>query len=375
MNSGFPVKPGMTGEKEVTMNNKALDMEKAEAFSERMIDMLNTGALSLMTSIGHRTGLFDTMSGMPPSTSEEIASAAGLNERYVREWLGAMVTGRIVDCDPEGPKYSLPSEHAAFLTREAAPDNFAAFVQYIPLLGSVEDRIIECFENGGGVPYSAYTRFHQVMAEDSGQTVVSALIDSILPIVPGLVDRLKSGIDVLDVGCGSGRALNLMAKSFPNSRFTGYDLSREAISTAAAEADKLNLKNSRFEERDLTTFEVETQYDLIAAFDAIHDQAGPDKVLSGIARALRPDGTFLMQDIAASSHVHKNIDHPLGPFLYTISCMHCMSVSLAQNGAGLGAMWGKEKAEEMLQKAGFTNVEVKQLPHDFQNYFYIATKS
>ncbi len=350
-------------------------MEKAEAFAERMIGTLNAGALSLMISIGHRTGLFDTMSGMPPSTSEEIAEAAGLNERYVREWLGAMVTGRIVDCDPEGPGYSLPSEHAAFLTREAAPDNIAAYAQYIPLLGSVEDRIMECFENGGGVPYSAYTRFHQVMAEDSGQTVVASLIDSILPLVPGLMNRLKSGIDVLDVGCGSGRALNLMAKTFPNSRFAGYDLSMEAISTAAAEADKLSLTNVRFEERDMTSFDVEAQYDLITAFDAIHDQARPDKVLSGIAKALRPNGTFLMQDIAASSHVHKNIDHPIGPFLYTISCMHCMSVSLAQNGAGLGAMWGKEKAEEMLQEAGFVRVEIKQLPHDFQNYFYIVTKS
>lgn len=107
----------------------------------------------------------------------------------------------------------------------------------------------------------------------------------------------------------------------------------------------------------------------------MHDQAEPAAVLKGIADALRPDGVYLMQDIAGSSHVHNNLDHPIGPFLYTISCMHCMTVSLAQDGVGLGAMWGEEKAREMLREAGFTGVEVKQLPHDFQNSYYIATKS
>jgi 2-polyprenyl-3-methyl-5-hydroxy-6-metoxy-1,4-benzoquinol methylase len=114
------------------------------------------------------------------------------------------------------------------------------------------------------------------------------------------------------------------------------------------------------------------QHDLITAFDAIHDQARPDKVLAAIAKALKPNGTFLMQDIAASSHMHKNCDHPAGPFLYTISCMHCMTVSLAQNGAGLGAMWGEEQAREMLHAAGFSRIDVKKLPHDFQNSYFIA---
>lgn len=352
-----------------------LDQAKAEAFAEKMLGMLNSGALSLMTAIGHRTGLFDMMSHMTPSTSEQIATAAGLNERYVREWLGAMVTGGIVECDPEGPQFSLPAEHAAWLTREATPDNIAVFAQYIPLLGSVEDRIVECFKKGGGVPYSAYERFHEVMAEDSGQTVVAALIDAILPLVPGLIDALRKGINVLDVGCGSGRALNLMAKTFSKSQFTGYDISEEAISACMTEAKNLGLTNVRFEEKDVTILQTPSRYDLITAFDAIHDQARPDKVLAGIGKALKSDGTFLMQDIAASSHVHNNIDHPVGPMLYTISCMHCMSVSLAQNGAGLGAMWGEEKAREMLREAGFTRVEVKRLQHDFQNIYYIVTKN
>ncbi len=357
------------------MTTPDLDQARAEEFAERMVGVLNEGAIALMTSIGHRTGLFDAMAGLPPSTSDQIASAANLNERYVREWLGAMVVGGIVEHDPEEGTYQLPREHAAFLTRSASPDNIAAFAQYIPLLGSVEDGIVESFRHGGGVPYSAFPRFHEVMAEDSGQTVLPALKDHILPLVPGLVERLEKGIDVLDVGCGSGRALNLMARTFPNSRFVGYDLSEEAIARARAEAQEHGTTNARFEVKDAATLDEEARYDLITTFDAVHDQADPAAVLKGIAEALREDGVYLMQDIAGSSHHHNNLEHPIGPFLYTISCMHCMTVSLAQGGAGLGAMWGEEKAKQMLEEAGFKEVEIEQLPHDFQNYYYIATKS
>jgi 2-polyprenyl-3-methyl-5-hydroxy-6-metoxy-1,4-benzoquinol methylase len=357
-----------------SMTTQQFDQERAEAFAGRMVDVLNSGAIALMTSIGHRTGLFDAMAGLPPSTSEQIASAANLNERYVREWLGAMVVGRIVEHNSQDGTYHLPREHAAFLTRAASPDNIAVTAQFVPLMGSVEDRIVERFREGGGVPYSAFPRFHEVMAEDSGQTVVSALFESILPLVPGLTERLEAGIEVLDVGCGSGRALNLMACAFPNSRFTGYDFSEEAIARARAGAEEYGTTNVRFEVKDAASLDEKARYDLITTFDAIHDQARPAAVLKGISDALRPDGVYLMQDIAGSSHVHNNMDHPLGPFLYTVSTMHCTTVSLAQGGEGLGTMWGEEKAREMLQEAGFTSVEVKQLPHDFANSYYIVTK-
>jgi Rv2258c-like winged HTH domain len=162
------------------MNTQEIDQQKAEAFAGRMIGALNEGAIAVMTSIGHRTGLFDAMSGLPYSTSGEIASAANLDERYVREWLGAMVVGGIVEHNPEEGSYKLPPEHAAFLTRAASPDNIAVTAQFISVMGSVEDKIVEVFRHGGGVPYSAYPRFHEVMAEDSGQTVVAALFEHIL---------------------------------------------------------------------------------------------------------------------------------------------------------------------------------------------------
>lgn len=357
-----------------TLDEVKLDSAKAEAFAERMLDILNNGAIALMTSIGHRTGLFDTLANLPPSTSQQIADAAGLNERYVREWLGAMTTDGLIEYEKATDTYLLPPEHAAFLTRAASPNNFAVIAQFIPLLATVEEQVIECFYKGGGVPYSAYTRFHQVMAEDSGQTVVAVLEDAILPLIPGLTAALETGINVLDVGCGSGRALNEMAAKFPNSRFTGYDFSEEAIATAQSEASTRGLRNVQFQVKDAAQLDEVEQYDLICTFDAIHDQAKPDVVLRGIYQALRSDGIYLMQDIQASSHVHGNFDHPVAPFLYTISCLHCMTVSLASGGMGLGAVWGEEKALEMLKEAGFTQVEIKHLEHDFLNNYYIVKK-
>jgi ubiquinone/menaquinone biosynthesis C-methylase UbiE len=224
------------------------------------------------------------------------------------------------------------------------------------------------------VPYSEYPRFQKIMAEDSANVHDAALIDIILPLVPDLSTQLQSGIDVADIGCGSGHAINLMAQAYPNSRFTGYDFSEEGIRTARAEAQSMGLSNAQFEVRDAVQLGEESRFDLITAFDAIHDQAHPDRVLAGIARALRPDRTFLMVDIAASSHLHENMDLPLGPMLYTISCMHCMTVSLALDGTGLGTVWGEQVAREMLAEAGFTNIDVKQVEGDAWNNYFIAKK-
>ena len=272
-------------------------MTEAEAtgsaeFAERMLHMMNEAAVALMVSVGHRTGLFDVMAGMPAATSAEIASSAALDERYVREWLAVMTTGRIVDHDGATGSFSLPGEHAAWLTRAAGLNNLAIGMQYIGLLALVEDQIVDCFRHGGGVPYSAFPKFQAIMAEDSGAVHDATLIDVTLPLVPGLIDRLRYGIDVADVGCGSGHAVSLMAEAFPRSRFTGFDFSDTGIASARAEADRKDLTNVRFEKRDAARLGEIARFDFITTFDAVHDQARPDLVLAGIARALRPDGVL-----------------------------------------------------------------------------------
>ncbi len=356
------------------MADRPFDEARSETFVERMIDTLNHAAMALMTSIGHQVGLFDTMADRPPATSQQIAEAAELHERYVREWLGAMVTGRVVDHNPANGTYWLPPEHAAWLTRAAGLNNLAMQAQYIPLLAQVEQPLIDCFRNGGGVPYAAYPRFQRLMGEESGAVHDAALIDTILPLVPGLPERLRAGIEVADIGCGRGHAVNLMARAFPESRFVGYDFSEEGARAGRAEAEGMGLTNARFETRDVTKLEMPDQFDLVTAFDAIHDQAQPARVLARIAEALRTDSVFLMVDIRASSRVHENMDLPLGPYMYTLSCMHCMTVSLALDGAGLGAMWGEQTARQMLGEAGFGRVEVARVEGDLFNNYYIAMK-
>jgi 2-polyprenyl-3-methyl-5-hydroxy-6-metoxy-1,4-benzoquinol methylase len=182
---------------------------------------------------------------------------------------------------------------------------------------------------------------------------------------------------VLDVGCGRGRILNRLAELYPQSRFVGMDLSADAVDFARRDALRRGAGNAEFVATDLSNFDEWAEpeaFDLVTTFDAVHDQAKPLSVLRGIHRTLKPEGTYLMQDISGTSHVHKDIDHPIGTFLYTISCMHCMTVSLAQGGEGLGAMWGEEKTRDYLGRAGFRSVATHRLAHDIQNNWYVVTK-
>lgn len=356
------------------MDKQDYDNSKAEEFASKMFQFLNSGMLSLMISIGYKTGLFDIIAELKPSTSQEISQAAKFNERYIREWLGAMVTGKIIEYDPLTEKYSLPKEHSAFLTRKSGIDNLAVLAQYVSLMGNVEDKIVECFRNGGGLPYSEYPKFQELQAEETARIFDSKLTNQILPLIPEIDNRLNDGIKVLDIGCGRGRAINLMGKAFSRSEFTGCDISHEGISSAKEEAKNMGLTNVQFEIKDALLVEELGKFDLITAFDTIHDQVQPTKVLKAINASLNNDGFFLMQDIAASSKVEKNIDSLLAPTLYTISTMHCMSVSLAFDGEGLGTMWGKELAVNKLTEAGFKDIKVKNVEGDIMNYYYVSRK-
>ncbi|MEB3069064.1 class I SAM-dependent methyltransferase [[Mycobacterium] vasticus] len=345
------------------------------AFADRITATLDSASLALLLSIGHQTGLFDTMADLAaPATSAQIAAAARLNERYVREWLGGTTVAGVVDYDPETQTYRLPEHHAAALTRAAGSANLARVAQYIPLLGEVEQKVLACFHAGGGLDYSEYPRFHTVMAERSGEVFDTALVDVVLPLVDGLPQRLHSGLEVADFGCGSGHAVNVMAQAFPHSRFTGIDFSAEGIERATREAGQRGLANATFESHDLTTFDRPDAYDVVTAFDAIHDQAQPARVLENIYRSLRPGGTFLMADAKASSRLEDNVGVPTNTYRYTVSLMHCMPVSLALNGAGLGTMWGRQLAMSMLADAGFTEIEFTESDADPSNYYYLATK-
>lgn len=348
----------------------------ADVYAARIVRTLNSGFTTLMISIGHRARLFDVMAAMPAATSAQIADAAGLSERYVREWLAAMTTARIVEHDPKMGTYVLPPEYAAVLTRSAGASNLATLAQFLPLLASAEDLVLTAFRSGGGVQHDAYARFDEVMGEERKKSIDADYIDALLALMPGMRERLTRGGAVLDAGCGRGHVVNVLARMFPRTLFRGYDLSRAAIAAAREEADDWGLRNTDFEVCDVAGLDDElNEYDLVLALDAIHDQAFPRVVLRNIASSLRPDGVFLMQDIAASSELQRNLEHPFGPMLYTISAMHCMPVSLGEAGEGLGTMWGEERARQLLREAGFTSLRFERLAPDALNYYCVATRA
>lgn len=358
----------------MTVQNQisAFDEAKAEAFAERFVGTLSEAALGIMTSLGHRAGLFDALAINPGLTSDALAKRADVTERYLREWLGVMVTSGVVDYDAGDRSYTLPPEHAAFLTRAASPNNMAVTTQFIGLAASVEEEMLDRFRNGGGLCYEHFDRFHEVMAEDSAQLVVANLTEAILPIVPGLIEGLQAGIDVADFACGGGRALLRLAQAFPKSRFRGFDLCAEAFAPSETELRSKSLQNLRFEACDLSSARAVGRFHLVTAFDAVHDQKDPEGFLALIRRSLLEDGVVLMQDIDGSRDLEKNLGNPFAPLLYTISSMHCTPISIGQGGPGLGAMWGVKTAEQYLAAAGFSSIAMHRLPHDPINAYFVA---
>lgn len=361
-------------------------------FSKRLTDILNHGALNLALAVGYQLKIFDVMADLDrPVTCRDLARSAGLHARYVQEWLGIMCTGRIIEIhsseflDTETgikePVYFLPPAHAALLIRKAENSNMGVYTQEIPLLTQIAmHRVLDDFSKGNGIEFSAYPRFQAFMSQLSHAKHREVLIRYFLPNVDNgrLMTRLEKGIRVCDIGCGQGVALHLMAQHFPASTFTGIDNDGSAIEAALKMTAELGLNNLTFQAKDAATLEndidLSEQFDYITAFDAIHDQSYPLSALKGVRHMLAADGMFSMIDIDAASHPAGNMDHPMGPFLYTVSLMHCMPVGLSDGGRGLGMMWGRDKAVSLLERAGFTRIQVLEMEHDPFNVHYLCLK-
>jgi len=359
--------------------------EKRQPFSKTMSDILNYGSLNLAMAIGYRTRLFDFMdeSDSPQSVSE-ISEKTNLNERYIKEWLGIMVCGGIIELsvDQKGKEFFyLPKQHGDLLTRRAGNFNLGVYTQEIPLLTeSAMEHVVNGFTTGEGVDYCHYPKFQAFMSQLASAKHARVLVKEFLPAVDAgkMLEKMKSGIRVCDLGCAEGIALILMAEAFPESDFWGIDISDKAIEAAEASAKEKGLRNVKFIKIDAADLKdnrnLRCYFDYITAFDAIHDQTRPLEALRGIHSILKPDGCFSMIDISASSHLSQNKEHPMGTFLYTVSLMHCMPVGMVNGGTGLGMMWGREKAIQMLEHAGFQNIEIQEIPNDSFNLHFFCRK-
>ncbi|MDP8977641.1 MAG: class I SAM-dependent methyltransferase [Actinomycetota bacterium] len=364
---------GHTEETTTQIADPVLDESLVEEFAERLFGFYTGGMLTYLVDIGHRTGLFDAATG-GPATSAELADRAGLYERYVREWLGAMVTGGVMDYDAEARTYHLPAERAACLTG-GGTNNLAPFALLNTHLAKHVGGVTGAFREGGGVPYHEYRpEFTDVMDGLNRGGFDEALVSEWLELVPGVRERLAGGARVADVGCGTGHALVVMATAFPQSTFVGYDTAEDAIMRARREASEADVANARFEVGDAATLAVDEPFDIAFVFDAIHDQVAPAQVLQRIHDMLTRDGLLLAFEPHASSNLEDNVAHPLAPFLYSISTLHCLTVSLAHDGAGLGTVWGEQKARQMLLEAGFSEVSVREVPNEPVNALYVARR-
>lgn len=346
----------------------------ADVFAGRIARTLNSGFIALMISVGHRTGLFDVLAVLPPATSDQIANAAGLSERYVREWLAAMTTARIVTHDPRTRTYFLPIEYAAVLARGAGADSLAPLAEVLALLAANEDLVVAGFRGGGGVMPEAYERLNETIAAQRAQLVDESYVEALLELVPGMRMHLDLGARVLDAGCGDGALLTLMARMFPRSKFCGCDLSNDAIDRARERIVEAGLRNIEFAPGDIATLDKPRTYDLVLAFDSLHQQGFPRLALRNIVASLKRDGVFLMQEVAASSQLAGNLDHPFAPMLYAMSVMHSIPVALSSEGEAPGRMWGKELASKMLAEAGFRHVRFAAMGGDRMHYFAVAMR-
>jgi SAM-dependent methyltransferase len=350
---------------------ETVDERTIDEFAGRLFGLYTSGLLTYMIDIGHRTGLFQA-AALGPATSGELAARAGLQERYVREWAAALATGHVLTYDAPSHRYRLPAAHAACLTGSGAM-NLAPGSQLCTLLAPHVAAVARAFREGGGVPYSAFRPdFTSVMDALGRGTYDELLLDGFLPLTGELPQRLAAGIRVADIGCGTGHCVNLMAAAYPASQLVGYDLADDAIARARGEASALGLSNVSFDVLDVADLPRDPGFGAVFAFDAIHDQADPDAVLRRVQEALVPGGWFVMVDTKASSNVEDNVGNPLAPLLYSISTLHCLTVSLAAGGAGLGTAWGQQLAEQMLADAGFVDVDVQDAPGDPLDLVYVC---
>jgi SAM-dependent methyltransferase len=351
-----------------------IDEQAGEVFAARLFDLYTGAALSYLIDIGRRTALFDA-AAEGPATSGGLAARAGLQERYVREWLGAMATAGIFEYEASTGRYWLPNEHAMALTGRG-PDNLAGISLLTTCLAKHVPAVADAFRHGGGVPYEAYApEIHDALDALWGPIFTDLLVSDYLPLAPGLTARLAGGARVADVGCGTGTALVTLAAAFPASSFVGYDLDGAGLARAREAASSRRLTNVTFEQVDAAALVVEEPFDVVFVFNSIHDQAQPAMVLRRIHDALVPGGIFVMDEPTISSHLEDNIGNPMAPFTYAVSTLHCLTASLAAGGAGLGTAWGRQLAEQMLADAGFAEVDVHDAPGDPGNAVYVTRRN
>lgn len=332
-----------------------MDRERVAAFLDRFVGYASGATTLALLAVADRAGLLTWLGENESGTVDEIASGAGLQPRYVEEILSGLAAADAIEYDASTEVFTLPAEHAVFLSDSASPYYMGGWFDMVPTMMGQVDGVSRATKHGGGVGFHEYgeSMIRGIdRANTPSQTVF--LTRKWLPAVPGLIDRLQSGITVADIGCGAGTAAVLVAETFPQSHVTGFDVSEESLEVARARST--SIENLAFERRAADEIPVDPPFGLITAFDVIHDLPDPRAGLARIREALSADGQFLMMEPNVTSHLEDNLDD-IGALVYGMSTLHCMTQSLAAGGQGVGAAWGGERAEDYASRAGFSTFE------------------
>jgi SAM-dependent methyltransferase len=336
---------------------QALDWGKVKEFAGLMTNDLGAAMQGALSYIGDRLGIFKSLADAGAVTSVELASKTGLNERYLREWLGAMTAAKYINYDAATGRYTMPREHAMILADETSPFFMGGFMQIVAPEVGMAPKLLESFRTGKGIPQSEYPpEVFEGIERGSAPMYRHSLIRKWMPAMPQVVDALNAGGSALDVGCGSGRAVIALAGAYPKAKLFGYDGHPGSVERARANAKAAGVADRVvFDVVDCTKLPT-GKFDFIATFDVIHDSVDPVGLLKSIRGALKTDGTYLMVEVNVSNKPEDNIN-PMGRMMYSASTLYCMTVSLAHGGAGIGAMMGEPKAKELAQEAGFTRFQ------------------
>lgn len=351
----------------------SMNPAKQEQFVNHAMSDIKGGFMMLMAHLGDRLGLFRVLSERPMS-SRELAETLNLQERYVREWLAAMTCGGYLEHDAEADTFHIPPEHAAVLSVPDSPVFFGGMYQQMQGLWDIMPTLKERFRNGGGVDLEAYSQdWWDGMERVTAAWSENFLLQEWIPQA-GLQETLEGGAHVADIGCGKGRALVKLARTFPRLTGVGYDLSDSNLEGARRLAAEAGVDDRiRFEKRDIHKGLPEA-FDIILTFDAAHDFQEPQQVFRLIHQALRHGGAWLLVEYRVGEQLEDNLG-PIGAVFFSLSVSYCMTTSLAMKGQGLGTCGlPEDKIRQMADQAGFSEFRTLPFEHPF-NKVYVARKN
>jgi len=351
-----------------------MNQQKTDAFAERLFNDVNSALSCLNLYLGYRLGLLAAVHTAGPVTPTDLAEQTGYNERYVHEWLYCLAAGGYLDYDSTTGRFSLPPEYAAVLVERGSPSYFAPFMCFVPSLAGVLDPLMEAFRTGGGVPYEAYgSDTREAVAEGNRPMFVHDYVDKWIPAMPDIQARLEEGGQVVDIGCGRGWSSISLAGGFPNARVDAVDIDAASIAEArlhaaqAGVADRITFHSVAAEEAPL-----HGPYDLVTAFECIHDMPYPVQVLRRMRELAAPNGAVLIADEAVGDSLEEN-QNAIGHFMYNFSVLHCLPQAMVfPNAAGTGTVMGPVTLRNYAQEAGFSRVDVLPIENPFWRFYRLT---